>query len=341
MKVSFVEFGKSYKEIKGEILKEIDRVLSVGDLILRDDVKKFEENLANFIGKKYAVGLNSGTDALYLSLKVLGIKSGDEVITSGYTFWATIEAIINCGATPILADIKEDLLINPEDIKRKITTKTKAIIPVHIGGTICDMEKICEITNFFGLFLIDDACQALGVGKFYGEISCFSFYPAKILGGFGDGGAITTNDKELTDKIKLLRNHGGKPHPQLVGYNSRLDNLQAAILNIKLKSLPKIIKRRREIAKIYDEKLKDIKEILLPISQVYQEYNIKSKERDELYEFLKENEIETIKGDYTFPIEVPENCKKANQEVLRLPIWPTLKDNQIKYICQKINEFYN
>lgn len=342
-KVPFVDFGESYQEIRKKVLKEIDRVLSAGDLILRNDVEKFEQNLADYVGTKYAVGVNSGTDALFLSLKALGIGPGDEVITSGYTFWATVEAIINCGATPVLADIGNDLLIDFIDIEKHITERTKAIIPVYIGGTMCNMYKILDIALRFNLQVIEDAAQALGAELFekkagrISTIGCFSFYPAKVLGCYGDGGAITTDSKKLADKIRLLRNHGGKPHPQFVGYNSRLDNLQAAILNIKLKQLPELIERRNRIAKIYDTTLPFS---YRPVSQTYQEYNFRVDKRDELHKFLTENGIETIKGDYTFPIEVPENCKKANKEIIRLPVWPTLTDEQIKYVCKKIKEFY-
>jgi dTDP-4-amino-4,6-dideoxygalactose transaminase len=337
MKIPFVDFPKSYQEIRKEVLAEIDRVLSAGDLILRADGEKFEKNLAKYCGAKYAVGLNSGTDALFLSLKVLGIGQGDEVITSGYTFWATVEAIINCGAKPVLADIERNsLVIDPKDIEKKITDKTKAIIPVHIGGAVCDMEKIIRIADKYHLDIVEDSAQAIGAIGLSGDTACYSFYPAKVLGGYGDGGAVVTNEKFLADKIKLLRNHGGKPHPKFVGYNSRLDNLQATILNLKLKYLDDLIKRRNEIAKIYD----NIRELGRPISQTYQEYNLRVDERDELFDFLEENGIETIKGDYTFPIEVPENCKRANKEIIRLPIWPTLKDEEIKYVCEKIKQFY-
>jgi len=346
MKIPFVDFPKSYQEIRKEVLAEIDRVLSAGDLILRADGEKFEKNLAKYCGAKYAVGLNSGTDALFLSLKALGIGQGDEVITSGYTFWATIEAIINCGAKPILADIERDsLVIDPEDIEKRITDKTKAIIPVHIGGAVCDMEKIVNIANKYNLDIVEDLAQAIGAIGLSGDTACYSFYPAKVLGGFGDGGAVVTNEKFLADKIKLLRNHGGKPHPKFVGYNSRLDNLQAVILNIKLKYLDDLIYRRNEIAKIYNKELSSLQKegkITLPQSVTYQEYNLNVPfYRNKLFEFLKKNGIETIIGDYTFPqMDIPSWCWRANMYILRLPIWPTLKDEEIKYVCEKINEFY-
>lgn len=350
MKIPFVEYGKSYLRIKDKVLPEIDRILSAGDLILRNDVEKFEENLAKYVGTKFAVALNSGTDALFLSLKALGIKAGDEVITSGYTFWATAEAIINCGALPVLADIGDDLLIDCDDVEKKITEKTKAIIPVHIGGAVCNMDKIIELAKVHNLFIVEDTAQCLGgfaesglKAGAIGNVGCFSFYPAKVLGCYGDAGAITTDDGKLADKIKLLRNHGGKPHPQLTGFNSRMDNLQAVVLNIRLQELEDLIKRRNEIAEIYNQELSGLQDgrVYLPKSQTYQEYNLVVRDkRNRLYDFLKENEIETIKGDYTFPIAQPNKTIIANDSVLRLPIWPTLEDEQIKYVCQKINEFY-
>jgi hypothetical protein len=333
-KVPFVEYGKSYLQIKKEVLPEINRVLSQGKLILQEDVEKFEKKLASYCATKYAVGLNSGTDALVLALKALGIGKGDEVITTGYTFWATVESIINVGAKPVLCDIGEDLLIDISSIAGKITNKTKAIIPVHIGGARCNMEEIMKIAKKNNLKVIEDSAQGLGTGKPLGDIQTYSFYPAKVLGCYGDGGAITTNDEELYNKIILLRNHGGKPHPVLAGHNSRLDNLQAAILNIKIKHLNKMIKRRREIAKIYNKELGfNTKSI------TFQEYNYRTDDRDGLYNFLKENGIETIKGDYGFPLKVPKECQVANESILRLPIWTTLSDKQIKYVCKKINEY--
>jgi len=341
MKIPFVDFKKSYKQIEDEVLPEIKRVLSGGDYILRDDVEKFEKNLARYTKTKHAIGVNSGTDALILSLDALGIGPGDEVITSGYTFWATVEAIIRVGATPILADIGEDLLIDPEDIKKKITKKTKAIIPVHIGGAVCDMEAIKKIAG--KRHIIEDSAQALGATNLTGDTACYSFYPAKVLGGYGDGGAIVTNDNLLADKLKLMRNHGGKPYPKFVGYNSRLDNLQATILNVRLKTIEGLITRRKDIARIYFNSLFTLQaqgKVILPKSTTFQEYNIKTKDRYKLYKFLEEKGIETLKGEYIFPIDQPPKAKKANSGVLRLPIWPTLTDNEIEYVCKTIEKFY-
>ena len=346
--VPFVDFPASYKKIKLEIDAAIQRCLNNGDFILRKDVEEFEENLAKYVGVKYAVGVNSGTDALFLSLKALEIGQGDEVITSGYTFWATVEAIINCGAKPVLADIQRDsLLIDPEDIKKKITDRTKAIIPVHIGGNVCDMNTIMDIALEKDLFVIEDAAQGLGAIKNpTTNAQCFSFYPAKVLGCYGDGGAITTNVKKIAEKVRLLRDHGRKTKHETVcvGYNSRLDNIQAAILNVKLARIEEIIARRIEIADIYDNGLSclnGIGQIVLPKSKTYQEYNLVVPwKRDDLYKFLKEKGVETIVGDYTFPEKQPVKAKIANGNILRLPIWPTLTDKQIEYVITAIKNFY-
>jgi dTDP-4-amino-4,6-dideoxygalactose transaminase len=342
MKIKFVDFPKIYKKNREEYLKEIDRVLSNGDLILRDDVEKFEKSLADYCESNYAVGVNSGTDALILSLDALGVGRGDEVITTGYTFWATVEAILRVGATPVLVDIKDDLIIDESLIEEKITDRTKAIIPVCIGGATYHAPTIRKIAEKYNISVIEDMAQGIGQ-VFSGDTACFSFYPAKVLGGFGDGGAIITNSKRLADHIKLLRNHGGKPYPKFVGYNSRLDNLQAAILNIKLRDLGKEILRRTEIAKIYTRELSVIDGLILPKETClsnWQEYNIQTPHRDELYSLLEENGIETIKGDYTFPIDSPKRCRQANKETLRLPICPELTNEQIEYVCKKVKEFF-
>lgn len=340
MKVPFVDFKKSFQDVKDEVMPEIERVLTNGDLILRDDVKRFEDTLAKYVGTKYAVGLNSGTDALFLALKAMGIGKGDEVITSGYTFWATVEAIINVGATPVLADIGKDLLIDTKDLLGKITNKTKVIIPVHIGGAVCDMTSIMEIARKKKLRVIEDTAQALGAYKPVGDIQTYSFYPAKVLGGYGDGGAITTNNAKYAEQIRILRDHGRKTKHKTVcvGYNSRLDNLQAAILNVRIKHIGEFIKRRNEIAKMYREGLIGIN---CPESVTYQEFNIQTSKRNKLYDFLAKNGIETLKGDYKFPMKQPKRTLIANGSVLRLPIFPTLTDEQIEYIISTINTFIN
>ena len=323
--VRFFNPGLAYKQ-HPEILREIDRVLSAGDLILRDDVERFEENLAKFCRTKYAVGLNSGTDALYLSLWALGISRGDEVIVPSHTFVASVQVIVQLGATPVLVDLGDDW-------QKHITPKTKAVIPCHIAGEVSDWQPVNDIP------MVDDSCQSLGAKGFKGVIQCWSFYPAKILGALGDAGAITTNDKGIADEIKQLRHHWKKDYSKW-GINSRLDNLQACVLNCKLKFLPQTLARRKEIAEMY---LNGITGVLHPKNtqgRVWQDYIIRTERRDELFNFLKEKGIETMKNDYPMPIGKLPKAEKYEAETLRLPINEVLTDKEIQYVIDKINEFY-
>lgn len=360
-KVRFVNYPLQYHNIKKEIDGAIKRVLENGDFILRQDVKDFEKNLAEFVGTKYAVGLNSCTDALFLTLKALGVGVGDEVITVSHTFIASISVIAQARAKPILIDVKENFLMDETKLEQVINSRTKAIIPVHLNGAVCDMDKIMDIAGRYGLFVIEDAAQALGakwndkMAGSWGITGCFSFYPAKTLGCFGDGGAITTDSEEMAEKIRLLRDHGqvrenAKQKVQDVGFgwNSRLDNLQAAILNVKIKHLPKYIERRKAMARIYDSGLCDIKQVKLPVSDTYQNYVIRAERRNELFEFLKENGVECLIRD-----SVPNHFHKAlnldffllvseqlANEIISLPMYPELEPEQVEYVIEIIKRFY-
>ncbi len=364
-KVRFVNPQKQYADHKDEFMKAFDDVLSRGDLILRKDVEDFENNIATLVGTKYAVSLNSGTDTMLFPLKVLGIGPGDEVITVSHTFVASIAVIVQAGAKPILIDVKEDFTMDDSQIEAAITDKTKAIIPVHLNGRVCEMDKIMEIARKHNLAVIEDAAQALGSkynGKMagsFGLIGSFSLYPFKVLGCFGDGGILTTNDKEMAEKIKLLRDHGQKTKTEIVcfGFNSRLDNLQAAILNVKLKYFPQWIKRRREIAVMYDKKLSDVKEIELPPApdsdekhfDNFQNYVLKAEKRDELAAFLKENGVETLIKDPIANHKQPElslshfnlpSSEKLAEEVISLPMYPELTDEEVEFVAKTIRDFY-
>ncbi len=362
-KVPFVNYPLQYRNIKDEINTAINDVLSQGDLILRKDVEEFEENIASFVGTKYAVGLNSGTDALYLSLRAVGIGSADEVITVSHTFFATISSIVQCGATPVLVDIRKDFNMDMDKIEESITPKTKAVIPVHFNGRVCDMERLMSMAKKHSLIVIEDAAQALGAefnGKragSFGLTGCFSFYPAKVLGGFGDGGLVTTNDRDTAEKIRILRNHGQKNKTEIIyyGINSRLDNLQAVVLNVKFKYLPKWIERRREIANLYYEGLANIRDIGLPpksderFFDVYQNYVLRAEKRDELFNFLKENGVEALIKD-PIPNHWQKNLslshfqlpytEKFAKEVISLPIYPELTDEQIGHVVNCVRNFY-
>lgn len=336
MKIRFFDPGKAYLKIKDEIDAEMQRVLASGDLILRNDVEIFEKKLAEYTGTKYAVGLNSGTDALILSLKAIGMKEGDEVITSGHTFWATAEAILHCGAKPIIADIKSEGTIDPNSIESLITEKTKAIIPVHIAGNVCNMESIMKLAKIYNLKVIEDSAQAIGATKLLGETACYSFYPAKILGAYGDAGAVVTNDENIYELIKKLRNHGGKPKSEMLGYNSRLDNLQAAILNVKFKYLDDVINRRKWIAKKYNNVFN-----ILETREVYQDYIIFHYEKEKFKTFLEEQGIECLNDIYPFPkeYEKPKMIRGWEQFAFRIPCNENLTDEEVNYIVSKLNEF--
>ncbi len=365
-KVPFVNYPLQYHNLENEIDGAIKKVLDNGDLILRQDVEDFEKNFSKFLGVKYAVGLNSGTDALFFSLKIAGIGQGDEVITVSHTFVASISTIVQAGSTPVLVDVGEDYLLDAEKIEKAITKNTKAIIPVHLNGRMCDMDKIIEIAKKYNLIIIEDFAQSLGAnynGKKAGSIGltgCFSFYPAKILGCFGDGGALVTNDAEVFEKAKLLRDHGQKTKTEIVcfGWNSRLDNLQAAVLNVRLNYLKNWIERRRQIAEIYNKGLSKIEKIKLPPPpdsdtkhfDVFQNYVIRAEKRNELFEFLREKGVETLikdpipnhwhKGLNLFHFKLPLTEQLAN-EVISLPMYPELTDEQVNYVIDCVQEFYN
>jgi len=364
-KVPFVNYSLQYKKLKTEIDRAVKNVLLRGDLILRSDVEEFEKALADFVGVKYTVGLNSGTDALFLSLKAAGIGEGDEVISVSHTFVASIASIVQCGAKPVLVDVKDDFLMDIENLEKIINKKTKAIIPVYLNGRMCDMERLVNIARRHNLIIIEDAAQALGAqfkGKMagsFGLTGCFSFYPAKILGCFGDGGAITTNDEKIAKTVRLLRDHGQKTKIDLVcyGWNSRLDNLQAAVLNVKFKSLLKWIKRRREIASLYNGGLADVPNVKLPPApdsdsrffDVYQNYVIRVPRRDELFNFLKEKGIETLikdpipnhwhKGLGLSHFHLP-NTEKFAKEIISLPMYPELTNGQVEYVIMCLHNFF-
>ncbi|MHA1854062.1 MAG: DegT/DnrJ/EryC1/StrS family aminotransferase [Candidatus Heimdallarchaeaceae archaeon] len=339
MKINFVNYGKQYKDIKEEVLPEINRVLSSGQLILRKDVEDFEKNFAEYVGTKYAVGVNSGTDALYLSLKVLGIRPMDRVMCPSYTFVATAQVIEQLGAVPVLYSVNEKFL----DLKG-----IKAIMVSHMEGEFgVDVDALKTIVG--EIPIIEDACQALGAemkNKKAGSIGttgCFSFYPAKLLGCYGDGGAVVTNDKVLYEEIKELRNHYKKDYSKW-GINSRLDNLQAAVLNIKLKHFDKILERRNEIAERYFNGLNCLGEQLaLPLQRegrVWQDYVVISQERDKLYDFLKEKEIETMKNEYPFPLTKAMLVEEFEKVSLRIPLNETLTNKEVDYVIKNIIKFY-
>jgi len=363
MKINFVDLKKQYQNIKPEIDEAIQQSIDNTSFILGKEVDEFEDNFSKFCGAKYAIGVASGTDALKLALKALDIKTG-EVITTSNTFIATALAITDNNLKPVFVDIDpETYNIDPKKIEEKINKNTKAIIVVHLYGQPADMDDIVEIAKKHNLKIIEDCCQAHGAeykGKRlpYTDIGCFSFYPGKNLGAFGDGGAIVTNDPELSKKLKAMRNYGSevKYYHNFIGFNSRLDSIQANILNVKLKYLEEWNNQRIKHAGLYNQLLKDIvktPKINKNAKSVYHLYVIKCEKREELQKFLNENGISTGIH-YPIPIHlqkaysdlgykkgdlpVTEACSK---EILSLPMYAELTDEEIRYICEKIKEFYN
>jgi len=364
-RIRFVDFPEHYRKIKSEVDSVIQEVLIGGDYILRRHLKEFEKNFAKFLDVKYAIGVANGTDALFLSLKAANITESDEVITVAHTFAATVSTISQCNAKPILVDIDQYHNIDVSCIEAAITEKTKGIIPVHLNGRICDMDAIMKIASDHGLHIIEDAAQAVGArykgrraGSF-GLTGCFSFYPAKILGTLGDGGMIVTNNKEIAKKLFLLRDHGqdrGTGEFLFHGFNSRLDNLHAAILKIKLNHLPQWIERRRELANLYHEGLSDLDSLQLPPApnegnfyDVYQNYVIRSNNRDELVTYLRNQGIEIL---VSWPKPLHKHkalnldhfnlplTEQISREVLSLPLHPELSDSDVDFVINSIHNFY-
>ncbi|MCD6256786.1 DegT/DnrJ/EryC1/StrS family aminotransferase [Candidatus Aerophobetes bacterium] len=375
MKIPLLDLKGQFKTIQDEIEKAVRDVLESGRYILGPNVEALEEEVANYCGASYAIGVASGTDALRLSLLALGIGEGDEVITTPFTFIATVEVITQVGATPVFVDIDEQTFnIDVDKIENAITSRTKAILPVHIFGHPVDMEKLLKIKEKYNILIIEDAAQAFGsecnlshdknqpqwkkVGSI-GDAGCFSFFPTKNLGGAGDGGMVVTNSKDVAERLRLLRAHGGnssKYSYNALGYNSRLDELQAAILRVKLKYVDKWINLRRERASLYNELFSDIP-LRVPCCESYAKhtfcvYTVKSPLRDKLREYLQTEGIGT-KIYYPIPVHLQIAYKnlnyreggfpaaeKACKQVISLPIYPELEKDKIFYIAEKIKNFF-
>lgn len=331
-KVPFWAPAREYKHLKHEVDPAMQNVLARGDLILRKDVEEFEESFAKYVGTTYCVSVASGTDALTLSLRAAGVGLGDKVMVPSYTFRATVEAVVHAYGTPVLYDIDGTFDVTPD---------VKAFIPVHMEGKVHMYPKFAEDVAKAGIVVIEDACQAVGAAPVTGLAACYSFYPAKILGCYGDGGAVCTNDEEFANKIRKMRNHYKDAWGEGFGYNSRLDNLQAAVLNVKLRHLNYWLKTRKQIAEMYDRGLKEAHVLLPKPREVYQDYVIGTKKAKELHEFLKEGGIETMLNEYPFPDMLPKLPKalEYEQNSLRLPCTPYHKQEEIQYVIDSIKEF--
>lgn len=364
-KVPFVDPSRVYIQLKDKLDSVYFEVMSKGDLIDRGQLKTFESNLAAFVGTKFAVGLNSGYDALHLSLRALNIGAGDEVIVPAHTFVATCSAVVNVGAIPVLVDVAKDFNIDVDKIEEVITERTKAIIPVHLSGWMADMPKILKIAEKYHLQIVEDACQSLGSSinglgaGAWGDTGCFSFYPFKILGGYGDGGAITTNDEDIAIFARRMRYNGedresGEYYGH--GFTCLLDNIQAAFLNIKLQYLPESIKRRKYVASCYNEALSDLSDLLLPhyerdgYDHVYQNYTLRSKQGNEFSEYLSGNGVEVLTQfrkpyykhralnliDGGFP-----ETEALSREVCSLPMNMEITDEEVSFVIKVVRSFYN
>ena len=372
-KVPFIDYPLAYHLIKEDIDEAFFGCLNRGDLIYRKDMIQFENDFASFQDCNYGIGTGSCTNAMFISLKAAGIKPGDEVITVSHTYVASIDVIVHCGAKPVLIDVGPDHNMDTSLIEDAITDKTRGILPVHLNGRVCNMDVIEKCVNDHDLILVEDAAQACGAkyrskasGSF-GVSGCFSFYPSKILGWPGEGGMVTTRDKEFARTLYLMRDHGELPgYAQTLedtkgtiyayGYNTILDNIAAAILNAKMKYLPSWIERRREIAQIYTEELSKISDLeLMPgpsngaYYDTYQNYVLLSKERNKLVKHLKDNGVETLSK-----WEIPNHKQKAlkldhfklpmtekiSNEVINLPMFPELTDEQVFYTVKTIKSFY-
>jgi dTDP-4-amino-4,6-dideoxygalactose transaminase len=356
----FFDLKTEYKDIEHELNQAVSKVMDSGWFILGNEMRAFEREFADYLGAKHAIAVNSGSDALLLAIKALGIGEGDEVITVSHTFISTADAIVRNGAIPIFADIDpQTFCINPAEIEKLITKKTKAILPVHLYGHPANMEMVCKIASENNLFVIEDASQAHGaefksqkVGAI-GHAGCFSFYPAKNLGAYGDGGAVVTNDDALAEKLSMLRNYGQpeKYQHDFIGVNSRLDEIQAAILRVKLKYLDKNNQCRIEIASRYSSQLSPLR-LRLPsnddsVKHVYHQYVIQCENRNRLKDRLAESGIET---QIHYPI--PIHRQKAYQSycggvklpvteqicgrILSLPIFPQMPDQHIDTIIEGV-----
>jgi dTDP-4-amino-4,6-dideoxygalactose transaminase len=364
LNVPFTDFSEQYQTIKGKIEPGLKAVFEKGNFILGEEQIAFEQEFAAFCDTKYSVGVNSGTDALYMALGALEIGPGDEVIIPTYTFIATALCISYTGAKPVFCDIEEETYnIDPQKLEEIITDRTKAIIPVHLYGQAANMDEINAIAKKRNIAIVEDACQAHGAtynGKktgSLGDIGCFSFYPTKSLGAFGDAGIVVTNSKKIFDKVGMLRDYGrkGRYEHQIKGFNSRMDTIQAVILSAKLEHLPEWNRMRNAHAAYYNELLQDVPGIVLPTIQknrthVFQTYAVRVPNRDKVLEAMKDKGVSVLIH-YPIPVHLQEAYADAGgkkgdfpiaeqvcKEILSLPMYPHMNNEQIEYVCASLKE---
>jgi len=348
-----------------QIMATLERVLGAGKLILQEDVERFEQNVARFLGVRNAIGVANGTDSIMLALLACDVGEGDEVILPSHTFIATAGAVHWTRATPVLVDCRDDHMVDPDAVRRAVTPRTRAIVPVHLNGRTAEMDAIMSIADEHRLVVVEDAAQALGseftgqkAGTF-GNAGSFSFYPAKLLGCFGDGGCVVTNDDRLANVVRSMRDHGRGDNGAIDrwGFNSRLDNVQAALLDLKLTTFPADVERRRTIARMYDDRLRDIPDLQLPPSpdsdlrhfDVYQNFELEAEGRDELRDHLRRAGVGTIVqwggwAVHQFPALGFRASLPVTERVMRrsllLPLHTALTDDDVEWVCEQVAAFY-
>lgn len=368
-RVPLLDLKAQYAGIRSEILQTIDRVCESQYFILGPEVSALEDEVARYCGASFAVGMSSGTDALLAALMAIGVGAGDEVVTTPYSFFATAGVVARLGARTVFVDIeRESFNINSRAVREKVTSRTKAILPVHLFGRCADLDPLLEIGNERGIAVIEDAAQAIGArdsrgrqAGTVGAIGCFSFFPSKNLGAFGDGGMVVTNDADLADRLRVLRVHGSKPkyYHHVVGGNFRLDALQAAVLRVKLKYLDGWTAARRRNAARYrdlfkEEALRD-GGVTLPsdtAGHIYNQFVIRASHRDELRAHLKDQGVET-EVYYPVPLHLQDcfrdlgyrerdfpESEAAAAESLALPIYPELNEGQLRAVVSSVGEFF-
>ncbi len=363
MRVQFLDLRQQYSSIKKDIDDAVLRAVGSGNYILGGAVAELEKRVAELCGVSHGIGVASGTDALFLSLKACGVWPGDEVITSTYSFFASAGTIWNAGARPVFVDIDpETFNLDPVQVRQRLSKRTKAIMPVHLFGQCADMGPISELAREAGVAVIEDAAQSIGAtwqGKKSGSIGtagCFSFYPTKNLGAYGDGGMIVTDDSSVAEKLRLLRVHGAKPKyfHSIVGFNSRLDALQASILLVKLDHLDDWSKKRRQNAAVYDELFQNTEVKVPKVKEgnvsIFNQYVVRVPNRDAVREHLKKNGVDSDVY-YPLPLHLQEcfrelgykkgdlpNSERASEESLALPIYPELTLEQQRYVASSLKD---
>jgi dTDP-4-amino-4,6-dideoxygalactose transaminase len=366
-KVPFVNVPLHFSTHRAEFLEAFNQVLSRGNLVLRDEVREFEQQFARFLGAKYAVGVNSGTDAMHFALRGSGLHSGDEVITVSHGCIATLAGIVHAGGVPVLVDVADDYNMDVAQLEAAVGPKTRFIVPVHLNGRACNMRAIADIARRHGLVVVEDCAQALGarfdrraVGTF-GKASAFSLYPFKVLGAFGDAGMVVTDDPAVAALVRVLRDYGQDRETGEIlcyGYNSKLDNLQAAFLCVKMRYLPAAIERRRQIADLYRAHLSALPQLTLPHYNnpdnydIFLNYTVRVRNRDALVAHLKHKGIEPLTplslvrplhrhGKLGLTRFTLPNTDVIAREFLYLPTTPELTDDQVSYVADTIAGFFN